>query len=139
MRFQVPQDVQREDTIIGPITFKQLAIMLIGGGITYAMYLILFPIYKIFVWLPIVAVLGLLTLAVAFLKIYDMTFIKFILYLIEFLVKPKQRYFSRNNLTYKPSFKDKAVIQKSEDDKQKIETKSFDPDKLEDISELLDN
>jgi len=139
MRFQVPQDVQREDTIIGPITFKQLAIMLIGGGITYAMYLILFPIYKIFVWLPVVAVLGLLTLAVAFLKIYDMTFIKFILYLIEFLVKPKQRYFSRNNLTYKPSFKDKAVIQKSEDDKQKIETKSFDPDKLEDISELLDN
>lgn len=139
MRFQVPQDVQREDTIIGPITFKQLAIMLIGGGITYAMYLILFPIYKIFVWLPVVAVLGLLTLAVAFLKIYDMTFIKFILYLIEFLVKPKQRYFSRNNFTYKPSFKDKAVIQKSEDDKQKIETKSFDPDKLEDISELLDN
>ena len=139
MRFQVPQDVQREDTIIGPITFKQLAIMLIGGGITYAMYLILFPIYKIFVWLPVVAVLGLLTLAVAFLKIYDMTFIKFILYLIEFLVKPKQRYFSRNNLTYKPSFKDKAVIQKSEDDKQKIETKSFDQDKLEDISELLDN
>lgn len=138
MRFQVPQDVQREDTIIGPITFKQLAILLIGGGISYAMYLILFPIYKIFIWLPVVAVLGLLTLAVAFLKIYDMTFMRFILYLLEFLIKPKQRYFCRHNLTYKPSFDDKAVIQKSEDDKQKVETKTFDPDKLDDISELLD-
>ena len=35
MRFKVPQDVQREDTIIGPITFKQLIIMIIGGGIGY--------------------------------------------------------------------------------------------------------
>lgn len=138
MRFQVPQDVQREDTIIGPITFKQLAIMLIGGGITYAMYLILFPIYKMFVWLPVVAVLGILTLAVAFLKIFDMTFIQFILYLVEYLVKPRIRFFSRNNLTYKPKFSDTPVIQKSEDDKQKVETKQIDQDKLDDITDLLD-
>jgi len=138
MRFQVPQDVQREDTIIGPITFKQLIIMIIGGGITYSMYLILFPIYKIFVWLPVVAILGILTLAFAFLKVFNMNFTVFILYLVEFLFKPRVRFFHRNNLTYKPKFSEKPVIIKSENDKQKVETKTISQDNIDDLSELLD-
>jgi hypothetical protein len=138
MRFKVPQDVQREDTIIGPITFKQLVIMIIGGGITYSMYLILFPIYKIFVWLPIVVILGLLTLSFAFLKVFNMNFTVFLLYLIEFLSKPKVRFFHRNNLTYKPKFSEKPVLIKSEDDKQKVEQKKISQDNIDDISELLD-
>ena len=138
MRFKVPQDVQREDTIIGPITFRQLIIMIIGGGITYSMYLILFPIYKMFVWLPVVAILGILTLAFAFLKVFNMNFVVFILYLVEFLFKPRVRYFHRNNLTFKPKFSDKPVITKSENDKQTEVLKEVSQDKIDDLSELLD-
>jgi len=138
MRFKVPQDVQREDTIIGPITFRQLIIMIIGGGITYSMYLILFPIYKMFVWLPVVAILGILTLAFAFLKVFNMNFVVFILYLVEFLFKPRVRYFHRNNLNFTPNFSDKPVMIKSENDKQTEVLKEVSQDKIDDLSELLD-
>ena len=139
MRFKVPQDVQREDTIIGPITFKQLVILIIGGGITYSLYLILFPIYKIFVWLPIVSILGILTLAIAFLKIFNMKFTIFLFYLTEFLVKPRVRFFHRNNLTYSPKFTDKPVLTISKEDKKEVELKTLKEDKLEHITDLLDN
>ena len=39
MQYKVPQDVQREDTIIGPLTLKQLGILGVGGGIAYGIYI----------------------------------------------------------------------------------------------------
>lgn len=92
MRFQIPQDVQREDTIIGPVTFAQLAMMLIGGGLTYVVYLALVAQgFSIFVWGPAVAVFAVATLVVAFVKIFDMKFYHFFLYFMEHVRKPKQR------------------------------------------------
>ena len=52
LQYKIPQDVQREDTIIGPITMRQLIICAIGGGIAYTLYMILSKSYYMSVWLP---------------------------------------------------------------------------------------
>jgi len=91
MQFKVPQDVQRADTIIGPITMTQLIILGIGGGICYAIYVSLAKTYFIEIWLPPVAVLGALTLAFAFLKIHELPFHVFIMNLLEYYLLPRKR------------------------------------------------
>ena len=85
MRFQIPQNVQREDTIIGPVTFMQLAIVLIGGGLTYVAYLFLVSMQlSIYVWAPVIIVMAAVTITIAFLKIFDMKFYHFFFYMLEF-------------------------------------------------------
>jgi len=107
MRFQVPQNVQREDTIFLNVTFKQLGIVLLGSGIAYSLYLTLYPLYTIVVWGPTIAFVAVMTLVFAFVKISHMTFTNYLLYLIEHLIKPKSRFFSHHNLVYKSKYSDK--------------------------------
>lgn len=91
MQFKVPQDVQREDTIIGPITLKQLIILGVGGGIAYAIYVSLSKTYYAEIYLPPVAIVAALTLAFAFLKVYSLPFHEFLMHFIEYHLLPKQR------------------------------------------------
>lgn len=91
MQFKIPQDVQREDKIVGPLTLRQLITVGIGGGIAYGLYVTLAQKYFVEIWLPPVILVSLLTAAFTFLKIHDMTFGKFILYLAEYTMKPRKR------------------------------------------------
>lgn len=91
MQFKVPQDVQREDTIIGPITLKQLIIIGIGGAITYAIYISLAATYFIEIWLAPVLISGGLTAAFAFLKINNLPFHLFLMNFLEYKILPRKR------------------------------------------------
>jgi len=91
MQFKVPQDVQREDTIIGPITLKQLIILGVGGGVAYAIYVSLAKTYYMEIWLPPVAIVAALTVALAFLKIYNMSFEKFMMRFFEYTMLSRKR------------------------------------------------
>ena len=73
------------------MTFKQFIICGGGGGIAYAIYVSLSAIYYWEVWLLPVAFVSLLTLAIAFVKIHEIPFYKYILLLIEFYILPKKR------------------------------------------------
>ena len=95
MQFKVPQDVQREDTIIGPITLKQLIILGIGGGITYAIYTTLSALYFMEIWLPPIIVTSGLTAAFAFLKINNLPFHLYLLTLVEYVILPKKRIWTK--------------------------------------------
>lgn len=71
MRFQVPQFIEVEDKIFGPLTVLQF-VYLAGGGGFFIMLWLLFPL-----WVAVIfggPVLG-LGLALAFLKINDRPFI----------------------------------------------------------------
>ncbi len=138
MRFQIPQDVQREDTIIGPVTFAQLAMMLIGGRLTYVIYLALAAQgLSVFVWAPVVTMFAVLTLVVTFVKIFDMKFHHFFLYFLEHFRKPKsRRWFKEKDEFYfsvfqrSPSLEGKSIAApKKEQPKRK---------NLEEISKQLD-
>lgn len=92
MQYKVPQDVQREDTIVGPLTLKQLIICGCGGGVAYAIYVTLAKTYFIEVWLPPVAIVTAITLALAFLRIYDLPFHIFMMDFIEYHLLPRKRF-----------------------------------------------
>lgn len=79
MRFQVPQFIEVEDKIFGPLTLKQFVYLAGGAGISFVVY-ISFPLYIAFI--PIIAILG-FSAALAFIKINNKPFI----YVLEAAVK----------------------------------------------------
>ncbi len=69
--FQVPQFIEVEDKIFGPLTFKQFVYLAGGAGIIFLIYVAL-PIYLgIFLMLPVAA----FSLALAFYKVNNRSFI----------------------------------------------------------------
>lgn len=91
MQFKIPQDVQMEDKIVGPLTLKQLTIVCFGGGIDYFLYISLAKVYVLVVWIVPVALIAILTLAIAFLKIQGMTFIEYVFAALEYHFIPRKR------------------------------------------------
>lgn len=137
MRFKVPQNVQREDTIIGPLTLKQMGILGIGGGLTYMIYISLSATYFIEVWLLPVAFTGLLTLAFAFLKIHSLPFYEFLMNLIEYNVLPKKRiWIQGSGIPFISPFQN-AEKKKNNKKTEKIEEKQ--KPNIQEISEILDS
>jgi hypothetical protein len=140
MQFKIPQDVQRPDTIIGPITFAQLGICLGGFAVAYAFYIALAKTYVWYVWAPPVVIVGLITLAVAFLKIQDMTFIRYLVYLYEYMSVPKDRVWSKQGEYFYSVVK--PAINVSKQDNKFTENTDLEAQakrkKLEEISKILD-
>lgn len=89
-KFTIPQEVQREDRIFGPITMRRLIILCIGGGITYVLYLWL-RIHGTWVWIPPVLMLASITAALAFLELFGMKFEKFFIRFLQFVLLPRQQ------------------------------------------------
>lgn len=71
MRFEVPQFIDIEDKIFGPLTFKQFIYVAGGGGICYALY----RIFPIFIAVPFIIAIAGLTYALAFYKLNGQAFI----------------------------------------------------------------
>ncbi len=71
MNFQVPQFIEVEDKIFGPLTFKQFIYLAGGAGAIFIIYTLL-PLW-LGVWLMIPV--ALLALALAFYKINNRSFI----------------------------------------------------------------
>ncbi len=71
MQFQIPQFIEVEDKIFGPLTFKQFIYLVGGGGISFVLYSVLPFFLAILLIIPVVA----LSLALAFYKINNKPFI----------------------------------------------------------------
>ncbi|MBD3341882.1 MAG: hypothetical protein GF353_22445 [Candidatus Lokiarchaeota archaeon] len=135
MQYKVPQDVQREDTIIGPLTLKQLIILGVGGGIAYGIYVSLAKAYFIEIWLPPVGIIAALTLAFAFLKIHNLPFYMFLMNFIEHHMLPKKRFWiQRSAEPFISSFQKK----KEKPKKEKPETKKQKPKSIKELTKVLD-
>ncbi len=72
MNFQVPQFIEVEDKIFGPLTFKQFVYLAGGAGAIFIIYVIL-PSLWLGIWfiLPVAA----LALALAFYKVNNRSFV----------------------------------------------------------------
>ena len=98
MRYKVPQDVQREDTILFFITMRQLVLLMIGGGISYFLWVNLSKRFElstletILIWMP-----AIICAAFAFVKIKHIPLFQFILLLVEQLFFRAPRRFWQNN------------------------------------------
>jgi len=64
MQFQVPQFIETEDKIIGPLTLKQFLYLAGAGAISFMFFFIL----KLGIWIVITAILGTFAAALAFIQ-----------------------------------------------------------------------
>ena len=93
MQYKIPQNVQVEDKIVGPLTLRQLIKLGVGGGITYVIYVTLAKGFFIEVWLIPVLIPGILTLLSTFVSIGGIPFDQWIFLSIEFMKNPRKRTF----------------------------------------------
>ncbi|MBT4917811.1 PrgI family protein [Candidatus Peregrinibacteria bacterium] len=135
MRFKVPQEVQREDTIIGPLTLKQMGILGVGGGIAYTIYIGLAKTYFMEIWLPPVLIVSAITLAFTFLRIHDLPFHKFVMNYIEYLVLPRQRIWIQGSDTHYEKFLAEAPKKIKKEKKEDKKPKKS----IEELTQVLDS
>ncbi|MDO8504601.1 MAG: PrgI family protein [Candidatus Liptonbacteria bacterium] len=85
MQFQVPQFIETEDKIIGPLTLRQFLYIAAGGGVTFAAYFV--TQLLVFVVITVLA-MGLAT-ALAFVKINGQPLTRVMLSAINFYWHPQ--------------------------------------------------
>ncbi|MEK7644202.1 MAG: PrgI family protein [Patescibacteria group bacterium] len=90
MQFKVPQNVDMADKIIGPLTMAQFLYVIIGGLIDYILLQNLIDTAP-GVFFSLAIPIALFSLAMAFLKINDIPFPRFIQAAILFMSSPKRR------------------------------------------------
>jgi hypothetical protein len=64
MQFQIPQFIEVENKIVGPLTLKQFLYLAGAGGLSFIFYFIL----ELWLWLMITAILGAIAVSLAFIK-----------------------------------------------------------------------
>lgn len=95
-QYKVPQNIDMEDKVVGPFTMKQFAYLMGGGILIYAIFQSLADYengvtYTVLLGLPI----GLLALALTFIKINDRPFEYFLKNMASFVFAPKKRVWQR--------------------------------------------
>lgn len=92
-QFKVPQNVQRADTIIGPLTMMQLIIAVAGGGLAYIVYLSLQQPVATILAVIIVAI----TAAFVLIRIHDLPFWQYIAVVTLYILKPRLRVWEKGS------------------------------------------
>lgn len=85
MQFQIPQFIETEDKIVGPLTLKQFIFLAVPGGLSFLMYLFLQTWLWFMLSLPIVG----LGIAIAFVKINGQPMSKVVSNAISFYFQPQ--------------------------------------------------
>lgn len=84
-QFQVPQFIETEDKIIGPLTLKQFAYVGIAGLLAFALFFFL----KTIIWLFIVIIMGTVASIFAFIKYNGRPLSVVLISAISYLWKPR--------------------------------------------------
>lgn len=91
MQFKVPQNIDMQDRIIGPLTLGQFFYLLFGGLIIYVLFSKLVLTGFSFVFWILAIPIGLFSFAMAFIKVQDRPFPVFIMALIKYSRLPRAR------------------------------------------------
>jgi hypothetical protein len=87
LQFKVPQNIDMQDRIIGPLTMVQFVYAVIGGGICYSIFM---GIPKPFSYV-LIAPIAIFVICLDFVKINERPFLNFFLSAIQYTTAPKQR------------------------------------------------
>lgn len=91
MRYKVPQNIDMQDRILGPLTMLQFVYAVVGGGLAYVCYMSIPNMFGLFLAIMV----ALFTLALIFLKINERPFLHFLASLFVFMGKPRMRVWQR--------------------------------------------
>jgi len=95
MQFNVPQFIEIEDKLIGPLTIKQFGYLAVGGGICFMLY---FPL-QLPAFIAATIIIMSACLALAFIKINGRPFSHFLINFFNFAIKPKIYVWKRKDET----------------------------------------
>lgn len=132
MQFKVPQNIDMEDKLVGPLTLLQFLYVLGGGILIYVLFNTIFKYQLLFFVLAIP--IALIALGLAFLKIQDQPLSHFINVGIQYLSKPKIRFWQKDKPLPEILKAPPKVVAKTDITKRKHIEKSD----LDQLSHLLD-
>ena len=127
-QFTIPQFLDVEDRILGPLSVRQFVILLIGA-------IVLFITYKLFVftWFIVIGIfISIIFGTLAFFKVNGMPFHFFILNLVQTLRKPKVRVWLKDLTTAEL----KILLNKKPEEKKEEKIFLKDPLRGSSLSEL---
>ena len=133
MQFKVPQNIDLQDKIIGPLTMAQFLYVMFGGLIDYILLQTLINTNS-GLFFALAIPIALLAVALAFGKINDIPFPKFMQAIILYLFAPKRRLWQKSIDLTSP-VKISAPLQKA---KPKIVRKTVEKSELEKMASVLD-
>jgi hypothetical protein len=127
MQYQVPQNIDLEDKIIGPLTLKQFLYLLAGGMLDYAWFTFFDTALFILIAIPTT----LFALAMAFARIQDQPFPKFLGSLVIFILRPKI-------LTWGKTPKIKIIESKGVKKEKIIHPKATSESQIQKLAQIID-
>lgn len=133
MEVKVPQRIDMEDRVIGPLTLTQFFYLLFGGLFLWLLnsWTAGNPLRVIFYLLfPIVSVLS---IALAFVKIQDRPFIYFLGSTVRYLQRPRRRVWVKGQ-----AVRTAQIVQKKEVEAEKAH-KELDRSRVRDIARVVDS
>jgi hypothetical protein len=101
MQYRVPQNVDIEDKVIGPLSLRQFIFLLIGTAFILILYFVLIGPLRLLFWLLTLVIIG-ITGVFAFARYGDQPFEVFALGALKTLRTPKQRIWKREVETETP-------------------------------------
>lgn len=145
-RYEIPQFIDVENRIIGPITFKQLIYFFAVAALLAIFWFLLKPLYFFLLAIPTVIV----TLLFAFLRIEGRSFFSFFSALFQYMFKPQTFIWKRSRpdiekesaqaLGYAVSLSPKSKqTQTKQPDILKAELEKLKDKQIHQIAEIMDN
>jgi len=134
MRFQVPQFIEVEDKIFGPLTLKQFIYLAGAGGVLFVLLKMLPFFIAIFMAIPVVA----LALALAFYKINKRPFVLVLESAFKYVLSNRLYIWKSKDIKQIIAEKDKADGIISSKVKDKVSIPELSGNRLKDIAWSLD-
>ena len=132
---KIPQNVYIEDRIVGPLTLKQIIIICLGCGFSYAMWAMISKSYG-YVGIPLTVVVlipGAISVVFSLIKVNDLSLMRIVFLLLEKASKPSTRTWTpRRGISINIKTFSAPVQQKSD---QPAAPKS---ERLDELSTVLD-
>jgi membrane protein implicated in regulation of membrane protease activity len=129
MQFNVPQFIDMEDRIVGPLTAKQLGWLVLGG----ILLLILWNFLNTMIFIISAIFISLIVIALVFLKPHGLPLTHFVVASFSFISKPKIYIWKKDTKKLKLEKSSQKKIERKKIIKQKP-----DSDKIKNISSILD-
>lgn len=130
-QFTVPQFIDVEDKIFGPITTRQFVILLVAGLLIF----VSFKLADTALFILLLSLIGGLALLLAFVKINGQSFHYFILNIFQTLRRPSRRVW--NKVYTKTELNEFIAAGKVAEVEQKAPVKSASPTRIRDLSLLV--
>jgi hypothetical protein len=131
IQYKVPQNIDMQDRVVGPLTMVQFLYAVFGGGMGYISYSTLPSPLN----LMLALLIGIFTVCVIFVKVNERPFLSFVGNIITFTIKPKVRVWSKSTVPFKVD-----VYQNPNDGRKKVvNQKNVSKSELFKLAETIDH